>query len=260
MRTNDGPPPAIALPVLDHAGRYRACGRCPPHAHRGFELLCVRRGACTVEVEGAEPLPAAAGTVLLIPPRAAHVHRERAEVETAYAIFRLPPRLLPARLRRAQAGPDDPLHALMDLLIAVHRAPGEPDPRAAGGLLLALLARLDRLDPPAAVAARPRPLALAERHLLGRLGGEVGMDELAAAAGVTPGHLRTLFREHHGCPPARWHRRQRLELAKRLLGDPRLSLAEVAQAAGWADAAVFGRCFRAEVGQPPGRWRQVART
>jgi AraC-like DNA-binding protein len=256
MSSNDGQPLAMALPALDHAGRYLARGRCPWHAHRGFELLAVRRGRCTVELEGQPPLPAGPGSVVLIPPRCAHIHHDRTTVATAYAIFRLPPRLLPARVRRLTVAAGDPLLGWLDQVVDLHRAPGRGDPRAAGGLLLAILARLDLLDPPAPSAPRPRALALAEAHLERHLGGEVAMDALAAVAGVTPGHLRTLFREHHGCPPARWHRRQRIALAQRLLRDPRLAVAEVAAACGWRGGAPFGRAFRAETGRTPGGWRR----
>lgn len=244
------------LPELDHAGRYRSReAACIWHAHRGFELLAVRAGRCLVEIEGHDPVEAQPGSLFLIPPRLAHLHRNHGEVATAYLVFRLPLRLLPARLRVLELAPADPLTDWLEQIIDLHGGLVRPDPREVGGLLLAILARIDRLDPPARPAGRSRALELAERHLLASLAGPVGMEELAQVSGVSTGHLRALFRSHHGCPPARWHRQRRIELAQRLLRDAYLSVAEVAAACGWSDANLFGRIFKAECGQSPGRWR-----
>lgn len=245
--------PTTAIPVLDHAGRYRAQGACPLHAHRGCELLAVRSGRCTVEIEGGPDQEAGPGCVLLLPPRCAHRHRDHGVVATAYAVFRLPPGAPPERLRRLQVAAGDPLLAWLDQVIDAHRAGGDPDPRLTGGLLLAILARLDRLDPPPAAA--PDPLAAAERHLEEHLADPLRIASLARLCGLSPGHLGALFRARHGCPPGAWQRRRRLALAERLLRDPRLSVAQVAAACGWRDANLFGRLFRAAHGQPPGRWR-----
>jgi AraC-like DNA-binding protein len=249
----------LTLPELDHAGRYRASEpRCAWHAHRGFELLLVESGRCRVEIEGCPDAEAGPGSLFLVPPRRAHVHHNRGPVATAYAVFRLPPRLLPERLRQVRLAAGDPLPGRLGQVIDLHRGLERPDPRETGGLLLAILARLDHLDPPARPAQRPRALVLAERHLLASLAGPVAMAELAEVAGVSTGHLRALFRGHHGCPPARWHRQRRIELAQRLLRDSRLSAAEVAVACGWTDANLFGRIFRSACGMAPGRWRDQA--
>lgn len=245
----------LTLPTLDHAGRYRAEGRCPLHAHQGFELLAIRRGRCTLDLEGQPPLAAGPGTVVLIPPHCAHVHHDHGEVETIYAVFRLPPRQLPARCRQVVVDVSDPLMGWLDQIVDFYRELHRPDPRAVGGLLLTLIARLDALDPPATVHSKPTALVRAESHLLARVAEPVAMDDLAQVSGVTTGHLRSLFREHHGCPPATWHRRQRLELAKRLLRDPRLSVAQVAQACGWESPTTFGVVFRREFNTTPGMWR-----
>lgn len=248
--------PTFTLPELDHAGHYRSREpACAWHAHHGFELLLIQAGRCRVEIEGHAPVEAGPGALFLVPPRHAHIHHNHGEVATAYLVFRLPPRLLPARLRHCDLAPGDPLPGWLGQIIALHRGLAAPDPRATGGLMLAILAHLDRLDPPRSTAVRPAALERAERHLLASLAGTVGMAELARVSGVSAGHLRALFRAHHGCPPARWHRQRRCELAQRLLRDARLSVAEVAAACGWDDANLFGRMFKAAYGITPGRWR-----
>ena len=48
----------------------------------------------------------------------------------------------------------------------------------------------------------------------------------------------------------------RLELARKLLADPRLALGEIAMRLGFADLATFSRAFKRWTGQPPGQWRR----
>ena len=49
--------------------------------------------------------------------------------------------------------------------------------------------------------------------------------------------------------------RARLDLARRLLADPALPLADVAFRLGFADLAAFSRAFKRWTGKPPGQWR-----
>lgn len=250
----------LAMPELCYAGRYRSAEpACALHAHPAFELLAIRAGRCRVEIQGYEPFEAGVGDLFLIPPTCAHIHRNHGEVATSYLVFRLTPRLLPRRLRHFTIGDGDRLLDWLEQLVGLHRSLAGADAREAGGLLLAIISRIDQLDPPwrRSETSRPLPLALAERHLLANLAGPVGMAELARISGVGERHLRELFCSHHGCPPARWHRQRRLELAQRLLADEYLSIAQVAAACGWEDANLFGRTFRAHVGRTPGAWRSA---
>lgn len=240
----------VALPRLLHAGRYDAEDRCPLHGHAGIEILLVRRGRCILSV-GDRELPAGPGSLFVLPRRADHRHRDLGRVATTYLIVAAPPGAVGDRLRQLRLDASDPLIGWIEDLVDLRRDPGSE--RVAGGLLLAVLARIDRL---AAIPARPpRALNLALAHLDRRLLETVPPAALAAAAGVSASHLAELFRRHLGCPPGRWQRLRRLELARRLLAEQSMSVAEVARACGWEDANLFGRIFRAELGIAPGRWR-----
>ena len=52
-----------------------------------------------------------------------------------------------------------------------------------------------------------------------------------------------------------YRRRRRLDYARRKLADPRLSLAEVAIDAGFADQSHLTRAFRRVTGVTPGQYR-----
>lgn len=82
-----------------------------------------------------------------------------------------------------------------------------------------------------------------------------GLEAIARRVGLAPSTLRRVFREVVGVAPWTWHLDRRMDRAReRLLSDPR-SVAAVAEALGWSDAATFTRCFTARVGLSPRAWR-----
>jgi AraC family transcriptional regulator len=84
------------------------------------------------------------------------------------------------------------------------------------------------------------------------------LSELAAEAGVHPGHLARSFRRALGVTVCEYSRRLRLEWAAAALeGDA--TLAQVALDAGFADQSHFTRAFRSHSGVTPGRYRELLR-
>ena len=84
--------------------------------------------------------------------------------------------------------------------------------------------------------------------------------DLAAVAGVHPGHLTRMFRRYYGCSVGAYQRGVRLDWAARELvarGDP---LVRIAASAGFADQSHFTRAFRKRFGCTPGEYRARARS
>lgn len=77
---------------------------------------------------------------------------------------------------------------------------------------------------------------------------------LAAAAGVTPTHLRRLCRAELGCAPGSWIDALRLEEADRRLrlGEP---VKSIAYELGFSSAPHFSTWFRRQLGRAPTQWR-----
>ncbi|TAD88618.1 MAG: AraC family transcriptional regulator [Alphaproteobacteria bacterium] len=96
-----------------------------------------------------------------------------------------------------------------------------------------------------------RALALAEAHL----DQDVSLSDLAAAAGLSRFHFSRAFREAMGEPPHAHVRRLRCERAAAMMMNTTMTLAEVAQACGFAHQAHFTTAFRRVYGTTPGRWR-----
>lgn len=91
------------------------------------------------------------------------------------------------------------------------------------------------------------------------LGGEIPLKRLAAECGLSVRHFTRAFQQSTGIPPHRYLLKRRVSQAQQLLGNPALSLLEVALACGFADQSHFTRVFTASAGVSPGAWRRMKR-
>jgi len=79
--------------------------------------------------------------------------------------------------------------------------------------------------------------------------------EIAAAARISPNHFSSLFRKHQKESFSVYLTEKRIDLAKEVLGDLTLNIAEVAQRVGYDDPGYFARRFKQKTGMTPGEWR-----
>jgi AraC family transcriptional regulator len=86
---------------------------------------------------------------------------------------------------------------------------------------------------------------------------DLSMSELAAVAGVSPSHFKTLFKQSVGMPVHQYVIRRRVEYAVELLQNDRSVLADVALQAGFANQSHLARCMRATLGITPGTLRRT---
>jgi AraC family transcriptional regulator, regulatory protein of adaptative response / DNA-3-methyladenine glycosylase II len=98
-----------------------------------------------------------------------------------------------------------------------------------------------------------RALALVE---LGALD-EARVDDLATRLGVGERQLRRLFHQHLGASPIAVAQTRRVLLAKQLIHESSLPMAEIAFAAGFGSIRRFNETFQALFGRPPGALRRA---
>jgi AraC-like DNA-binding protein len=103
---------------------------------------------------------------------------------------------------------------------------------------------------------KPRLISVLEGLIHDRPDLPLTVGAVAAAARVTPNHLSMVFRRHTGKRFVDYLIEQRIDLAKRLLQDLSLNIADVAARAGFADAGYFTRRFRQKTRMSPRQWRQ----
>ena len=101
-------------------------------------------------------------------------------------------------------------------------------------------------------------LAYAAKELLdyqGQNGGSI--QSLFASTGCSYAHVCRLFHKNFGITPSAYLNAQRIERAKSLLGNPRLTVAEVAYQSGFDDPGYFSRKFRQQTGIAPNLYRKT---
>jgi AraC-like DNA-binding protein len=84
---------------------------------------------------------------------------------------------------------------------------------------------------------------------------ELGLDQLAEHARLSPYHFLRTFEQATGVTPHQYVLRSRLRAAAQRLADTRDKIVEVALDCGFADLSNFNRAFRAEFGMSPRDYR-----
>lgn len=128
-------------------------------------------------------------------------------------------------------------------LVVYFRRPGGQSQFSA---LLELEPRSDRIR---------RALVYAKENLKN----ELSVEELAAAASLSPRQFSRVFREETGQSPAKAVEHLRLEAARLMMEDGRHSMDIVARETGFADRERMRRAFLRSYGQPPHVMRRIAR-
>ncbi|MFN3549217.1 MAG: helix-turn-helix domain-containing protein [Mesorhizobium sp.] len=90
-----------------------------------------------------------------------------------------------------------------------------------------------------------------------KLGTEISLDDMAAAANLSRFHFARAFKKSVGEPPYSYVLRQRIERAKILLKTTRMQVNEVAVSTGFKTASHFVRAFQQAVGTSPGSFRRM---
>ena len=113
--------------------------------------------------------------------------------------------------------------------------------------------------PPRASGGLPgRRVKLILDYIEDHLAQRIALRELAEIAGVSTRHFERAFREAMGVPPHTYVVRMRVARAQNLLlGDPRLSIDEIAARAGFGSPSHFSSTFRRQTGCSPTMFRKL---
>jgi AraC-like DNA-binding protein len=134
------------------------------------------------------------------------------------------------------------------------------DPLALVGALLSLLGLVrERLgtDPPTS-SARTELAQQIRRLLLARVSDRLGIKAIARELGASPTLIKQAFRAAFGCGIMSYFNQLKIWKAKRLLGDPSLTVEQVSAQLGFANAAYFSRVFSQQTGESPTIFRRHA--
>ena len=200
------------------------------------------------------------GDLLIIPPD--HIYRYRAPQGMKYQWFALGggwPRLLGEEAPSITPLDYDPeiVRCLVEMReILILQQPGYT--LRAIGVFYQLLARRDEIvdTPVEAEPVYPAPVRDAIIYLQENYAARFSATQTAAATGVSPSYLRTLFAKWLGEPPRRYHLRCRIDRARQLLTERPRSISGVAYAVGFSQAGHFSRIFKQIAGIAPSQYRK----
>lgn len=85
---------------------------------------------------------------------------------------------------------------------------------------------------------------------------QTALRELAGEYGVSIGHLSNLLKKELGMPFSEYTTNKRIQRAKELLMDDRLSVEEIAEKVGYNDYFYFTKVFKKKVGVSPSKYRK----
>ncbi|WP_261720001.1 GlxA family transcriptional regulator [Streptomyces sp. FZ201] len=108
----------------------------------------------------------------------------------------------------------------------------------------------------AAQTARREPLRDIQQWITEHPAADLGVETLAARAGLSPRHFARAFRAETGTTPGRYVDRVRLEHARRLLEDTTSGIEEVARASGYGTPEAMRRAFLRTLGTAPTEYRR----
>jgi AraC-like DNA-binding protein/quercetin dioxygenase-like cupin family protein len=251
------------------------------HAHDFLLLLYVAQGTLVARVDGRERT-IAAGDAFVIAPGAVVTPGTRAPDGDVWAVSFPPDAVDPAAAAPLVSWRG---HPLLAPFVGNHRGggqrlrvPAEDRPawlahltdldaelrgrrdgyadaaRAHLTLLLVRLGRLD-IDLPDELGVDPLVAQVLE-FVENRYHEAISLRDVAAAVGLTPGHLTTVVGRATGRTVQQWITERRMREARRLLADTDLTVADVARRIGYRDAGYFVRRFRSAHRVTPTAWRR----
>ncbi|HEX2034117.1 MAG TPA: helix-turn-helix domain-containing protein [Chloroflexota bacterium] len=246
---------------------YPPGGTYGPRRQRDYQLVLLHRGQVAVQIDGVT-LHVGAQQVALLKPGHREYFRFASQTETHHSWLNLERPPLPHEyLAALDAAPgclalSPAMAQLMEAALAMRKR-GVSQRVALVALVASALALY--VDEATAQGLLPRDggegrlhpaVAAAQALVRQRLPERIGLADLAQGAHVTPEYLVRLFRLHLGTTPVRYLWGERVRYGLHLLEHTGLSVAEVAEQAGFQSAKHFSRLVRVSSGLSP---REVRR-
>ncbi len=208
-------------------------------------------------------LPFNSGQALLILPYQFHHFSQLAssKLKWLFCTFELEPRtfLEPLRNRVINTG-NKTRQTMKDLLNEWHQPHAELQAAQLQAILLHLLLSLKQDRQASGTDIPPEPqdnlLRTINRLMDEWRGRTVVVTDLAYAIGYSESRLRVLFKDTAGIPLGSYIQNYRINRAMALLRTSTLSIADVAEEAGFGSPQAFSRIFKKKTGHTPRSYRQ----
>jgi AraC family transcriptional regulator len=148
------------------------------------------------------------------------------------------------------------LKALVETGLATSRLHAEALGVVLAHELLSLNSSPAVVDAPARGGLAGWQRKLVAQYVEDNLAEPISLAQLAGLAQLSPYHFSRAFKQSFGVPPHRYHTTRRIERARTLLADPRLSVTEIAAELGFNDTSSFSATFRKLARRTPTAYRR----
>lgn len=261
-------PGTSADPILcDEFREGRGYANWRPRGSGDWLLIFTRGGGGLIRAAG-EQLRLGAGDAVLFAPgaeqdyatdeRAGHWRLRWAHFQPRahWRLWLRWPEVAPGVARLALRGPaENAVNASLGRMLAASRLGGAGWQDLAMNALEETLIWTFRASSDAPLTKIDERVQRAAQHLATHPEEPFDLARLARRCGLSPSRLGHLFRAELDTTPQRFSERIRLDLARRLLAQTNLPVAEVAREAGFADALYFSRRFRRAFSRAPSALR-----
>ncbi len=240
------------------------------HFHEEYAMGCIERGAMGFRYLG-QNMTAPRGQMNLVVPGEAHDGHAAVEEGWTYRMFYVRPEGLAEAAKALGPGrgfPHFTMGVINDPVLAAcvrrtHRILENPkvsslEKETRLTWLLSNWISRHAADGPSWPLLRPEhgAAAKAREYIDAMYAGDIRLDDLAKAAGLSPFHLARVFEKHYGVPPHAYLIQTRVDRAKTMLcGKARL--ADIAAETGFADQSHLTRQFKRRFGITPGTYRKI---
>ena len=225
------------------------------HSHPFFELIFFLEGKANIDA-GAESVDVLGFDVVIYPPRLMHLEhldlRQRQEIICLWADTGRTESFEHAIKLMDERGT---LRSLFEMVYAEFTGN-----RPCNGELISCYLKAIFLQVRQHFSEPPRDSTSLVERSLGYIhehyARDFDIDELASQVAVSPSYLFRLFRKKMQVTPMHYRSLVRVDKAKLLLADQRLTVDDVAERVGYDDAKYFARVFRDFTGTTPSAYRR----
>jgi len=247
---------------------YAPGGVCGPHMQRDYQLVILHCGTLELCVNGGKSIVLPGQAILLTPNHREHFVFSR-DTESHHSWCSIQPHAIPVKMRslfrslRKPAPFDSPLIALLKLgktTFSGSAADEVLEDSFCLGIGIALLSGFAMVAQTGGVTRSSNEEALSrmEEFVSREYSKPLQLSHMASASGVSRQHLLKLCRDRQRMTPTDYLYAKRLEVAVDLLSHTGLSIGEIADRCGFANAFHFSRKFRRAYGKSPRPWRAQA--
>lgn len=238
---------------------HSPCRQADAHWHDVYEILLIRSGSCLQRV-GEMEVTLSSGALAIIPPGFVHETFATSIMGCTIDVLQFMPHLLdhplPPYCIAAPSISLDGLHRRFRHIEAAILEDGEKRRWIILGTILELMGQIERMLPEN-LLQQPSVTDLMAR-ICRRIDDcpSLSLQQAAQASGYSPEHFSRRFRKEMGCTFRSYCEKIRMQHALQILQTQKLSLSQIAEKLGYADASSFARAFRHVYCLPPHQYME----